>query len=280
MKRLILLALLLIPSALAAQWRSPAGCYWEVMRYGSNTRVTRFVQPQDALTEQRRLTARADTSTYWVWHNCRIEYSQQVPVFEGDTAIVSLPTNDSTAVILPPPPPPAPGILLSVAPTSIQRGQPVSVTFTNMNVGQAPNADWIGLFVPTATDEYLDARFLGGLPSPPPAVVTQGTFAFPMPIVPGFYELRFLRNDGTRNVVLAKSATITVVGDPGEPVPPPPPPPPPPPSDSVVIVPPPPPPPLPPPLPGPIPEPGVAQLPRTIDSRYIPPTRTVTVDAP
>ncbi len=106
-------------------------------------------------------------------------------------------------------------VSVSVDKTSIQPGQSVTARFTNGNVGQAPDADWIGLFTPTASvDDELDWLYLNGSKTSPATVITSGSFEFPMPTTPGTYELRFVRDDINGcdcRTVLARSATITVV---------------------------------------------------------------------
>ena len=106
----------------------------------------------------------------------------------------------------------APAPALSVSPTTIVGGNPVTASFSNVT----PDAtnDWIGLFHPGDADTaYSDYEWTSSCSKTQAATaVGSGTCAFPMPTTAGSYELRLFRA-GTFTK-LATSATITVTAPP------------------------------------------------------------------
>jgi Putative Ig domain len=122
----------------------------------------------------------------------------EVRFFKNDTSTL-LATSAAVDVSTPLP-------SITATPAIVARGGTATVTVMN---GPGNVFDWVGLYATGAAfNQYLDWRYLSGAVTPPTAGVATATFAIPMPMTPGTYELLFFQNNSA--VVLAQSATIYV----------------------------------------------------------------------
>jgi subtilisin family serine protease len=97
------------------------------------------------------------------------------------------------------------GASFSASPTSVSAGG--SVTASWSGVCAPTSSDWIGLYLPGASDtSYLALRSGTGTAS------GSVPFTIPATLAPGTYELRLLSNGGYTRIAASNSFTVTAVG--------------------------------------------------------------------
>ncbi len=106
----------------------------------------------------------------------------------------------STTITVGPPP------SLGVGPTTVAAGGVVTTTVTG---GPGYALDWVGVYGTGDPDlTYQSWRYLSGTQVPPASPLTDASFTVTMPVIPGTYNLRLFRNNGS--TWLATSETVTV----------------------------------------------------------------------
>jgi hypothetical protein len=92
-------------------------------------------------------------------------------------------------------------VTLTVTPSAVNPGGAVTVSWTAPGAGQF-SGDWIGLYkVGDPNDVYISYEYTGGTSS--------GSHRFVLPLQPGWYEFRYLPDDGYYDA--ARSNPITVI---------------------------------------------------------------------
>ena len=131
----------------------------------------------------------------------------QFRFFLNDTYVRTA-TSPTVTVPAPPPPPPGSTPVLTVSATTVQAGDPVTVTLTN---GSGGAKDWLGFTTvgkPDGSGQYLQWVYVG-------AGITTRTWTVTAPTTPGQYEFRFFPNDTYTR--LATSPSVTVAAPPPPP---------------------------------------------------------------